>query len=58
MGKAAREKFLREFTLPRHIERIRLAFLDVAGATPTVEEAASREELAPAANVPAASAGY
>jgi glycosyltransferase involved in cell wall biosynthesis len=31
MGAAGREKFLREFTLARHIERMRRAFLEVAG---------------------------
>ena len=61
MGVAAREKFLREFTLPSHIERIRLAFLDVAGKVPTVEKAKSHDEhaeLAGTAKVPATSGGY
>ena len=59
MGEAAREKFLRDFTLPAHIERIRLAFLDVAGVAPAVEETAPHdelpEELAEVSKVPVAS---
>jgi glycosyltransferase involved in cell wall biosynthesis len=31
MGEAGREKFLREYTVPRHIERMRRAFLDLMG---------------------------
>jgi glycosyltransferase involved in cell wall biosynthesis len=46
MGDAAREKFIGEFTLPGHIERIRLALLDVAGKRPTVEPATPQHELA------------
>jgi glycosyltransferase involved in cell wall biosynthesis len=59
MGAAAREKFLREFTLPAHIERIRLAFLDVAGVAPTIDEASTQDDLdvetIEASNVPVAS---
>jgi glycosyltransferase involved in cell wall biosynthesis len=38
MGVAGREKFLREFTLARHIERMRQVFLDVALKTSTRRE--------------------
>lgn len=58
MGIAAREKFLRDFTLPRHIERMRSVFLDVAGKVSTVEKAESPDELAGTANVPATTNGY
>jgi hypothetical protein len=58
MGIAAREKFLREYTLPRHVERMRQVFLDVGGATPNVEAPQPEEELAGAGNVPTTSNGY
>jgi glycosyltransferase involved in cell wall biosynthesis len=45
MGLAGREKFLREFTLPRHIERMRQMFLDVAGKACTPEEANPHDEM-------------
>jgi glycosyltransferase involved in cell wall biosynthesis len=45
MGVAGRNKFLREFTLPRHIERMRRVFLEVAGHVSDVEEAESRDEV-------------
>ena len=33
MGAAGREKFLHEFTLDRHLNRMRNVFLDIAGVT-------------------------
>jgi glycosyltransferase involved in cell wall biosynthesis len=58
MGLAGREKFLLEFTLPVHIERMRRMFLDVAGNVSTVAEAESHDELAGAAKVPTTSSRY
>jgi glycosyltransferase involved in cell wall biosynthesis len=40
MGAAARATFLREFTLPRHIERMRHVFLDIAEGDVTEESPA------------------
>jgi glycosyltransferase involved in cell wall biosynthesis len=58
MGIAGREKFLREFTLPRHIERMRQAFLEVGGAVSAADESDIQEELVGAANAPAVPTGY
>lgn len=58
MGLAGREKFVREFTLPRHIERMREVFLHVVGKPATADQATPQEELVGAANVPATSGGY
>jgi glycosyltransferase involved in cell wall biosynthesis len=54
MGVAGREKFLREFTLPRHIERMQNVFLDVAGEPSTEEVTEPQDELAETAT----SSGY
>ena len=58
MGVAAREKFLREFTLSRHIERMRQVFLDVGGNVSTVREADSHDELMEAAKASTTSSEY
>jgi glycosyltransferase involved in cell wall biosynthesis len=47
MGLAGREKFLREFTLSRHLERMRAVFLDVAGVSPAEKCVHDIEELLP-----------
>jgi glycosyltransferase involved in cell wall biosynthesis len=46
LGLAARQKFLREFTLPRHIERMRQVFLDVAGNAPVEQDAETLYDVA------------
>jgi glycosyltransferase involved in cell wall biosynthesis len=57
MGIAGRAKFLREYTLPRFIERMRQVFLDVAGELPADEEAESHDEFAPAGSAYTTSSG-
>jgi glycosyltransferase involved in cell wall biosynthesis len=44
MGVAGRERFLREFSLPRHIARMRRVFLDVAGLAREAKEIESPDE--------------
>lgn len=59
MGQAGREKFLREFTVPCHIERMRQVFLDLGGKLAAAEEEAEpQEELATAARVSPTTTGY
>jgi len=48
MGEAGRERFLREFTLPRHIERMRQVFLSVGGQPQASHETETCDELASA----------
>lgn len=55
MGEAGREKFLREFTLPKHIARMREVFLDVAGEKPLIIESADLETMPEAEPVSATS---
>jgi glycosyltransferase involved in cell wall biosynthesis len=55
MGEAGRAKFLREFTLPKHIERVREVFLDVAGEAPCPKNTESYEDWRAMENVPASS---
>jgi glycosyltransferase involved in cell wall biosynthesis len=43
MGMAGRERFVRDYTLPVHIERMRRVFLDVTGEEAFVEEQPRRE---------------
>lgn len=55
MGIAGREKFLREFTLPRHVERMRQVFLSVSGVEQASPSERSYLEYAAAATVPVGS---
>jgi glycosyltransferase involved in cell wall biosynthesis len=45
MGAAGRKKFLREFTVARHVERMRDVFLDVAGVSHAAENPHVAEAL-------------
>jgi glycosyltransferase involved in cell wall biosynthesis len=47
MGIAGREKFLREFTLQRHVEQMRQVFLAVGGQASEARELETYEELTP-----------
>ena len=58
LGEAGREKFLRDFTLPVHIERMQDVFLDLAGAPLPVIENEESCELAPEESVAATSGAY
>ena len=46
LGHAGREKFLRDLTLARHLERMRCVFLDIAGDTSASAETASHGDFA------------
>jgi glycosyltransferase involved in cell wall biosynthesis len=52
MGIAARRKFLRDFTLPGHIERMRKVFFDVAGKGAAAEQGELAEVLVGDSEVP------
>ena len=52
MAIAAREKYLREYTIQRHLELMRRVFLDVAGIQTIVEAEPAQEHIEPTVLVP------
>ena len=52
MAIAAREKYLREYTIQRHLELMRRVFLDVAGIQKNVEAEPAEEHIEPTVLVP------